>query len=64
MEYMRRTYWNLLPIILGSLCFILFKITDSTIDEQGILREPFYLILFGYGFVLLGIILTLIKIMK
>ena len=45
----------LVPLSLSVLCFFLFTISPSTIDASGMLTEPFYLILLGYGFLFIAI---------
>lgn len=47
------------PIFLGVLCIIMFNIIGSEVKPDGTLVEPFFLILFAYLFVLIGIIAIL-----
>jgi hypothetical protein len=47
----------LVPLGLSILSFFLFTISPSTIDDNGMLNEPFYLILVGYTLFFLAIIL-------
>lgn len=54
----------LLPLSLSILSFFLFAISPSTIDENGFLNEPFYLILIGYGFLFLAIGLLVYTFLK
>ena len=54
----------LLPLGLSVLCFFLFTIFPSTIDENGLLNEPFYLILLGYAFLFFAVILLALTFFK
>ncbi len=42
-------------LVLGILCFLSFRLIGSEIDENGILREPFFLIPIGWLFLFLGL---------
>jgi hypothetical protein len=53
--------YYLIPLVLGFISFIIFTFSPSTIDNDGILREPFYLIVFGYLGILSAFILFLIS---
>lgn len=44
--------------------FLLFSLSPSTIDEQGFLQEPFYLLLLGYGFLFIGVITLMVEWIK
>ena len=54
----------LVPLTLSLLSFFLFTITPSTLDENGILNEPFYLILLGYGLLFLAVGLLVYSFLK
>jgi hypothetical protein len=54
----------LLPLSFSVLSFFLFTISPSTLDENGILNEPFYLILIGYGLLFLAIGLLVYTFLK
>lgn len=54
----------LIPLSLSVLSFFLFTIIPSTLDESGILNEPFYLILIGYGLLFLAIGLLVYTFLK
>ena len=54
----------LLPLSFSVLSFFLFTISPSTLDENGILNEPFYLILIGYGLLFLAIGLLVYSFLK
>ena len=47
-------------ILLGFVCLFLFKQIGSYIDENGILHEPFFLVIIGVLSVLLGIIIGIV----
>ena len=47
-------------LVLGIGCFVLFEIIGSTVDSNGILHEPFFLIPFGYLFIIIGFVSGLI----
>ncbi|WP_246188684.1 DUF3955 domain-containing protein [Nitratireductor arenosus] len=42
-------------IIAGLACLAAFRMIGSDVDENGVLREPFFLLPIGYLLVLLGI---------
>ncbi|MFC6176626.1 DUF3955 domain-containing protein [Companilactobacillus huachuanensis] len=46
----------IIALLLGVGCFALFSMIGSTVDSNGILHEPFFLVPFGYFFLLIGII--------
>jgi hypothetical protein len=54
----------LIPLSLSVLSFFLFTIVPATLDENGILNEPFYLILIGYGFLFVSIALLVYTFLK
>ena len=54
--------YNLIPLVLGFISIIIFTFSPSTIDNDGILREPFYLIIFAYLGILVAFILFLISV--
>jgi hypothetical protein len=54
----------LIPPSLSFLSFLLFSISESSVDADGTLQEPFYLILIGYGFLFLSVILLAITFLK
>jgi hypothetical protein len=54
----------LIPLSLSLLSFLLFSISESIVDAEGMLQEPFYLILIGYGFLFLSVILLAITFLK
>lgn len=49
-------YVTLVMILAGVGCFLLFSVIGSTVDSDGILQEPFFLVPIGYLFLLLGLI--------
>lgn len=57
---MRKTKFNLITTIIlligGIGCFMLSMMIGSTVDSNGILHEPFFLIPIGYLFLLLSLI--------
>jgi hypothetical protein len=44
-------------ISLGIICFIVFEFAGSSVDKDGVLSEPFFLIPIGWGLILVSIIL-------
>ena len=42
-------------IVLGVICILLFKVVGSSLDAQGFLHEPFFLLPIGYAFIALGL---------
>lgn len=49
-------YATIIMILAGIGCFLLSTIIGSTIDSNGVLHEPFFLIPIGYLFLLMGLI--------
>lgn len=49
-------YTTIIMILAGIGCFALSTIIGSTVDANGILHEPFFLIPIGYLFLLVGVI--------
>jgi len=50
----------IVALVLGIGCFVLFEMIGSTVDSNGILHEPFFLVPFGYLFILIGLVSGLI----
>jgi hypothetical protein len=63
-ELMKLNKLFLIPLSLSILSFFLFAVSPSTLDENGVLNEPFYLILIGYGFLFLSIGLLVYTFLK
>ena len=57
-------YTGITAIILGLISFVLKAIIGSTVDANGILHEPFFLLPLGYLLILLGIIFSLIYLIR
>lgn len=57
---MKRAKWNLYfslsMIVAGIISFLLFRLIGSTVDSNGYLQEPFFLVPIGYLFLLVGLI--------
>lgn len=53
-------YTTIIMILAGIGCFLLSSIIGSTIDANGMLHEPFFLIPIGYLFLLIGMIWGLV----
>ena len=63
----RRARMNLISIILlliGAGCFFASAMIGSTIDSQGILHEPFFLIPIGYLFLFAGLIMLVVTFIR
>lgn len=50
-----------ISLVLSIGCFVLFEMIGSTVDSNGILHEPFFLVPFGYLFILVGFVSGLIN---
>ena len=46
-------------VVMGLACFVAFELIGATVDEHGLLHEPFALIPIGFLFVTLGVLLAL-----
>lgn len=57
---MKKIKWNLYfsitMIVAGIISFLLFTLIGSTVDNNGYLQEPFFLVPIGYLFLLVGLI--------
>jgi hypothetical protein len=62
-EKMKLNKLFLAPLTLSVLCFFLYGILSQP-NEQGILQENFYLLLIGYGFLFLSVILLALAFFK
>lgn len=51
-------------MIFGILMGGLFIVLPSHVDQDGILREPWFLVEFGFLFVALGILLMIVTVVK
>ncbi|HIY92989.1 DUF3955 domain-containing protein [Companilactobacillus sp. HBUAS56275] len=49
-------YVTIITILAGVGCFVLFNMIGSTLDGNGVLHEPFFLVPIGYLFLLMGLI--------
>ncbi|SFU01504.1 DUF3955 domain-containing protein [Sedimentitalea nanhaiensis] len=57
---MSRPFLIFLTLGLAGLgCTLLYSVIGSSVDAQGVLREPFFLIPIGFAMVFLGVIGTL-----
>lgn len=57
-------YVMLISIIAGIGSFVLFTIIGSSIDSDGILQEPFFLVPIGYLFLLVGLVSGLVYLIQ
>ncbi|MGL6539404.1 DUF3955 domain-containing protein [Aeromonas hydrophila] len=46
-------------MVLGLACFMAFNVIGSTVDEAGILHEPFGLLPIGFGLLFIGVLIAL-----
>lgn len=51
-------------LAIGIICFVVKWIIWSSVDANGTLHEPFWLIPIGYLFILLGIIFLIVAVMR
>jgi len=56
-EKMKLKKCILLALFLSTASFLTFALSPSTLDADGVLQEPFYLILFGYFFLFTAIVM-------
>lgn len=54
---MKKYILGIVFIFLGAICFIVYKIKGSTVEPDGTLAEPFWLIPLSYIFTFIGFIL-------
>lgn len=47
---------SLISFLLGIISFILKMVIGTTVDSNGMLQEPFFLIPLGYLFLLIGVV--------
>lgn len=53
---MKKNILFAIPFILAACCIVVFNLIGSTVNAEGFLVEPFFLIPFAYIFFLIGII--------
>lgn len=46
-------------MVLGLACFMAFNMIGSTVDEAGVLHEPFGLLPIGFGLLFIGVLIAL-----
>ena len=61
---MKRLPVYVIPFSISILCFLGFSIANSYVDTEGILEAPFFLIPLGFGFLLIGIIMLVINLIR
>ena len=47
-------------LVIGIICFLVFYLIDSKVDENGIIQEPFFLLPVGFTSLLLSIFLFIL----
>ena len=47
-------------VVMGLSCFVAFELIGATVDDNGLLHEPFALIPVGFLLVTLGVLLALL----
>tara|TARA_B100001027_G_scaffold54528_1_gene36601 strand:+ start:291 stop:488 length:198 start_codon:yes stop_codon:yes gene_type:complete len=47
-------------LVIGIICFLVFYLSDSQVDENGIIQEPFFLLPVGFTSLLLSIFLFIL----
>ena len=47
-------------LVIGIICFLVFYLIDSQVDENGIIQEPFFLLPVGFTSLLLSIFLFIL----
>ena len=57
---MNKYIYSTIFIAMGIMNVIAYNLIGSYVDENGVLREPFFLIPFGYLFVFIGLILFIV----
>ncbi|WP_157666780.1 DUF3955 domain-containing protein [Aeromonas salmonicida] len=45
-------------MVLGLACFMAFNMIGSTVDEAGVLHEPFDLLPIGFGLLFIGVLVV------
>ena len=60
----RMNFVSAIFFVLSGICFVSFNLIGSTVDKQGVLHEPFFLIPIGYLFILFGIITMCIYLIR
>lgn len=54
----------LIPLLIGMSCLLAYRLIGSTLDENGIVQEPFGLLPIGFFMILLSIIFGIIIAVK
>jgi succinate dehydrogenase hydrophobic anchor subunit len=63
-EKMKKINLTFVLFLISLVFFLLFSLAPSYVDDQGLLHEPFYLILLGYACLFLGVLSLIIGILK
>jgi hypothetical protein len=53
---------TILLLLCSAVCWGMFNLIGSTVDEQGFLREPFFLIPLGWLFIFLAMVSGLVTV--
>ncbi|MCK8058532.1 MULTISPECIES: DUF3955 domain-containing protein [unclassified Fusibacter] len=53
---MKKYHVSLLALVLAASCIIMFNLIGSSVNEEGILIEPFFLIPIGYICLLIAVV--------
>jgi hypothetical protein len=53
-----------IPFSISILCFLGFSFANSYVDTEGFLQEPFFLIPLGFSFLLIGLIMLVINLIR
>ena len=51
-------------MFISFVCFMSFNLLPTTIDDNGIIREPFFLVPLGWLFVFFSMLILVIKLLK
>lgn len=64
LSVMKRFPFYLLPFSLSIGSFLMFSLANSFVDAEGVLQQPFYLIPLGFVFLLIGLVLLVLNIIR
>ncbi|MBM3909822.1 MAG: DUF3955 domain-containing protein [Firmicutes bacterium] len=61
---MKKINLSFLLFALSIVFFLIFSLSPSSVDEQGILQESFYLLLLGYACLFSGVVSLVIEFIR
>lgn len=58
---LKKHYISAIFFLMGLACFVIYQALGSNVDDEGLLQEPFFLIIFGVVFTFIAILIFTIE---